>query len=104
MNSGKTLWNPADVTNNVLHSYFVENGSFLRLQDVTLGYTLPAKMTQHWGISKLRLYVSASNLFIITSYSGYDPEVDIQTGLCSGMDINRYPRSRSFVFGLNLNF
>jgi len=104
MNSGKTLWNPADVTNNVLHSYFVENGSFLRLQDVTLGYTLPAKMTQHWGISKLRLYVSASNVFIITSYSGYDPEVDIQTGLCSGMDINRYPRSRSFVFGLNLNF
>jgi TonB-linked SusC/RagA family outer membrane protein len=104
MNSGKTLWNPADVTNNVLHSYFVENGSFLRLQDVTLGYTLPSKMTQHWGISKLRLYVSASNLFILTNYSGYDPEVDIQTGLCSGMDINRYPRSRSFVFGLNLNF
>jgi TonB-linked SusC/RagA family outer membrane protein len=104
MNANATLWNPADVTNRVLFDYFVEDASFLRLQDVTIGYTLPTKLTQKWGISKLRFYASASNLFVITGYSGYDPEVDIQTGLCSGMDLNRYPRSRSFVFGVNLNF
>jgi hypothetical protein len=104
MNANATLWNPADITNNVLHSYFVENASFLRLQDVTIGYTLPRKLTARWGISKMRVYTSASNLFVITGYTGYDPEVDIQTSLCSGMDLNRYPRSRSFVFGVNVTF
>ena len=71
---------------------------------MTIGYTLPAKLTRHWGISKLRFYASASNLFIITGYSGYDPEVDIQTGLTPGMDYNRYPRNRAFSLGVNLNF
>jgi TonB-linked SusC/RagA family outer membrane protein len=104
MNAGKTLWNPSDVTNNVTHSYFIEDGSFLRCSDVTIGYTFPTKLSKKWGMSKLRAYVSASNLFIITGYSGYDPEVDIQTGLTPGMDYNRYPRNRSFVFGVNLNF
>ena len=103
-NTGRTLWNPQDVTTNLCNSYFIEDGSFLRLSDITLGYTLPKKLTQKVGISKARFYVSASNLFIITKYSGYDPEVDIQTGLTSGMDYNRYPRSRSFVFGTNITF
>ena len=103
-NEGRTLWNPQDVTKNITHSYFIEDGSFLRCNDVTIGYTLPKKKTQKWGISKARFYVSTSNLFIITKYSGYDPEVDIQTGLTCGMDYNRYPRSRSFVFGTNITF
>jgi hypothetical protein len=88
----------------VTHSYFIEDGSFLRCQDITVGYTLPVKLTKKVGISKLRFYVSASNPFIITGYSGYDPEVDVQTGLTCGMDYNRYPRSRSFVFGTNITF
>ena len=104
MNQGKTLWNPTDVTQKITHSYFIEDGSFLRCQDVTLGYTLPENWTSKVGISKARFYVSASNLFIITGYSGYDPEVDIQTGLTCGMDYNRYPRARSFVFGTNITF
>ncbi|WP_071147600.1 SusC/RagA family TonB-linked outer membrane protein [Bacteroides ihuae] len=104
LNAGKTLWNPADVTNKVTHSYFIEDGSFLRCQDITLGYTLPKSLSNKWGMSRLRLYVSGSNLFIITGYSGYDPEVDVQTGLTCGMDYNRYPRSRSFVFGANITF
>jgi len=103
-NANRTLWNPVDVTTNLTQSYFIEDGSFLRCSDVTLGYTLPKKITQKWGISKARFYVSASNLFIITGYSGQDPEVDIQTGLTCGMDYNRYPRSRSFVFGTNITF
>lgn len=104
MNAGKTLWNPTDVVNKVTHSYFIEDGSFLRCQDITVGYTLPETFTKKWGVSKLRFYVSGSNLFIITGYSGYDPEVDVQTGLTCGMDYNRYPRSRSFVFGANITF
>lgn len=103
-NANATLWNPADVTNKVTHSYFIEDGSFLRCQDITIGYTLPTKITRKWGISRLRVYGSATNPFIITGYSGYDPEVDIQTGLTCGMDYNRYPRSRTFIFGVNLTF
>ena len=104
LNEGRTLWNPTDVTKKITHSYFIEDGSFLRCQDLTVGYTLPGNLTSKWGISKARFYVSASNLFIITGYSGYDPEVDIQTGLTCGMDYNRYPLSRSFVLGTNITF
>lgn len=103
-NEGVTNWNPADVTNKVTHSYFIEDGSFLRCQDITVGYTLPQNIVKKAGLSRLRVYVSTTNLFILTNYSGYDPEVDIQTGLTCGMDYNRYPRNRSFVFGVNLTF
>ena len=99
-----SLWNPADVVNNVMLSYFVEDGSFLRCSDVTIGYTLPKKVTQKILLNKVRAYVSASNLFILTSYSGYDPEVDVQSGLTPSMDYNRYPRARSFSVGLNVTF
>ena len=103
-NEGRTLWNPTDVTKKITHSYFIEDGSFLRCSDITLGYTLPKNLIKKTGLTKARFYVSASNLFIITGYSGYDPEVDIQTGLTCGMDYNRYPRARSFVFGTNITF
>lgn len=103
-NAGRTLWNPADVTSNITNSYFIEDASFLRCNDITVGYTLPKSLTKKFGVSKARFYFSASNLFIITNYTGYDPEVDIQTGLTCGMDYNRYPRARSFVFGTNITF
>lgn len=103
-NMGRTLWNPTDVVNNLTHSYFIEDGSFLRCNDLTIGYTLPANLTKKWGVTKARFYVSATNLFIITGYSGYDPEVDIQSGLTPCIDYNRYPRNRSFVFGTNITF
>ena len=103
-NANRSLWNPTDVTKNITHSYFIEDGSFLRCSDVTIGYTLPKDIVKKAGISKARFYVSASNLFIITNYTGYDPEVDIQTGLTCGMDYNRYPRSRTFTFGTNITF
>ena len=68
-------------------------------------------MAKDWRSDKILRRLEAmiiaadlENLFIITGYLGYDPEVDIQTGLTCGMDYNRYPRSRSFVFGVNLNF
>lgn len=98
------MWNPNDVTSRYTHSYFIEDGSFLRLQDITIGYTLPRKITQKWGISRLRVYVTGSNVFCLTGYSGYDPEIDIQSGLTPSVDYNRYPRSHGYLFGLNLSF
>ena len=103
-NAGKTMWNPADVVSNTINSNFVEDGSFLRCSDVTIGYTLPKEISKKLYLSKARVYASASNLFIITGYSGYDPEVDIQSGLTPSMDYNRYPRNRAFSFGLNVTF
>ena len=83
---------------------FVEDGSFIRCTDITLGYTVPSKITKKFYVNKLRAYVSASNLFILTKYSGYDPEVDVQSGLTPSMDYNRYPRARTFSFGVNVTF
>ncbi len=104
LNANATLWNPADVVNNVMNSYFVEDGSFLRCTDVTVGYTIPNKITKKFFINKVRAYVSVSNLFILTKYSGYDPEVDVQSGLTPSMDYNRYPRARTWSFGVNVTF
>lgn len=103
-NETKKNWNPADYNKDVTNSYFVEDGSFLRCTDITLGYTLPRVITSKAGMSKLRFYASVTNPFIITNYSGFDPEVDVQSGLTPSFDMNRYPRSRSYVFGLNVTF
>jgi len=104
VNAGRTLWNPADITKRVTFDYFIEDGSFLRLQDVTIGYTLPKDIMQKVFVDRLRVYFSGYNLFLLTNYKGYDPEVDIQSGLTPGCDYNRYPRSRNFVLGVNLSF
>ncbi|MCM1522110.1 MAG: TonB-dependent receptor [Muribaculaceae bacterium] len=103
-NAGQTRWNPAGLNKDVTMSYFVEDGSFLRCNDITVGYSLPAKIYKKAGMSKCRFYASVANPFIITKYSGYDPEVDVQSGLTPSYDYNRYPRSRSYVFGINLAF
>ncbi|MBQ4632791.1 MAG: TonB-dependent receptor [Prevotella sp.] len=104
MNANASLWNPADLVTNALISNFVEDGSFIRCSDVTIGYTLPETLTKKWGMNKLRVYASASNLFILTDYSGFDPEVDVQSGLTPSMDYNRYPRNRQFSLGVNVTF
>lgn len=84
----------------------VEDGSFLRLSSVTLGYTLPKSTTDRLGLESLRFYVSGTNLFCLTNYSGYDPEVDTRraTPLTPGVDYSAYPKSTGVVFGLNLTF
>ena len=104
VNANRTLWNPSDLNKEFTVSNFVEDGSFLRCTDITLGYTLPANIIKKAGMSKCRFYASVTNPFIITNYSGYDPEVDIQSGLTPSYDFNRYPRSRSYVLGVNLSF
>jgi TonB-linked SusC/RagA family outer membrane protein len=104
VNETATIYNPRTVTRGITHSYAIEDGSFLRLQNVTVGYTLPQKFTNKLGISKLRGYFTGYNLFLLTRYSGYDPEVNVQNGLTPGIDDNVYPRSRMYTFGVNLSF
>ena len=105
VNAGKTMWNPA-VGNAVFSDWAVEDASFLRMQSATVGYTLPEDLTKKIHIRKLRLYVTGTNLFCLTKYSGYDPEVDTRrsTPLTPGVDYSAYPKSIGFVAGINLTF
>ena len=105
VNSGKTMWSPA-VGNAVFSDWAVENASFLRLQSVTIGYTLPEKLTQKVHLRKARIYATGTNLMCLTNYSGYDPEVDTRrsTPLTPGVDYSAYPKSIGFVVGVNLTF
>lgn len=82
-------------------SWYLEDGSYLRVKNVTVGYTLPAPVTRKWHINAIRVYATANNLFTITGYKGFDPEVGMNQ---YGVDVGRYPQARSFMAGVNVNF
>ena len=105
VNAGKTMWSPA-IGTAVFSDWAVEDASFLRLQSATLGYTLPEDLTKKAHIRRVRVYVTGTNLFCLTKYSGYDPEVDTRraTPLTPGVDYSAYPKSIGFVAGVNLSF
>ena len=92
--------------NSVPSSVWVENGSFLKLKNLTLGYTLPAGLINRYKLNRLRVYASTQNLFFITKYTGIDPEIGIQGGNASqnGVDNGTYPSSRYFTIGANVSF
>ncbi len=81
--------------------WYIENGSYLRIKNITLGYTLPANLTNQAHIGAVRLYVTATNLFTFTKYTGYDPEVGMDE---LGIDKGRYPQAKNVLIGLNVNF
>ncbi|MEI6949082.1 TonB-dependent receptor [Paraflavisolibacter sp. H34] len=87
-------------------SEFVEDGSFLRINNLTLGYALNPSLVKKIGLTRLHVYATAYNLHTFTRYTGFDPEVNRQPngGLTPGIDWAAYPKTRSFVFGLNVNF
>lgn len=92
-------------SNLVISSRVVEDASFLRLKTITLGYTIPKNFLKRYKIDNARLYLAAQNLWTITGYSGYDPEVSIREGgLTPGLDFSSYPRALSVSFGINLGF
>ena len=105
LNKNTTMWSPY-MSKMVLTDWAIEDASFLRLNTLSLGYTLPTSLTKKVGINSLRFYVTAYNVFTITGYSGVDPESDCirNTALTPCVDYSGYPRSRSFVIGMNLNF
>ncbi len=85
-------------------SEFIEKGSYVKFKNITLGYTLPKNATQKLHISNLRVYASLQNPFLITSYSGMDPEVALKSPLTPGIDYGYYPNGRNYLLGLNLAF
>ena len=90
----------------VVTSWAIEDGSFLRLNNVTLGYSLPKKIISKVGMTQCRFYVTVNNAWIWTTYSGFDPEVSTVRGspLTPGVDYSAYPKARSYTFGINLSF
>lgn len=108
----RAVW--SDVSGNSrVSDAFVEDGSYLRLKNIEVGYTLPANILKKASISKLRIFASVQNLFTITGYSGMDPEIgqsmSSSTGVAggvtaSGVDVGIYPYSRFFTMGFNLEF
>ena len=88
-----------------ISSRFIEDASYLRLKNITLGYTLPENLTRTFYVSKLRIYASAQNLFCLTNYSGFDPDVNtLSSALMPGFDWGAYPKSNVYTFGVELQF
>nr|MBP6460377.1 TonB-dependent receptor [Crocinitomicaceae bacterium] len=112
MNKNKSIWsgnNSFGSATAVVTDWAIEDASYLRLNNVTIGYTLPIKDMNKAPISNLRLYITGSNLWLLTDYSGYDPDVnstrsDGFAALTPGLDYSSYPKSVSFTFGLNVTF
>ncbi|WP_323789902.1 TonB-dependent receptor [Psychroserpens sp.] len=92
-------------SNNYLFSdYFVEDGSYLRIQNVQLGYSLPRSVSEKLNLDKFRIYVSVNNLYTFTKYRGYNPDVSNASPLGAGVDLGQYPQARTFTTGINVSF
>jgi len=108
LNANATIWQPSRGTGAsafMPHSWAIEDGSFLRINNFTIGYSLPVNTLSRLKMSRLRFYLTANNLYVFTKYSGYDPEVSVRNNpLTPGLDYSAYPKSRSFIFGLNASF
>jgi len=108
-NEGSSLWSLSNTNTGYItypSSYYVEDGSYLRIAQVTLGYSLPKEFLNKILVTNARIYFTVNNLATITGYSGYDPEVSSASGVTvtPGYDSSTYPRSRSYVLGINLTF
>ncbi len=105
-------WTPANQTElpsftgqeKLNSTRWMENGSYFRLKNISLGYRLPEKWMTKIGVTSLRVYVSGNNLWTATNYSGYDPEASSDKDAMGGVDYGVYPSVRSFVFGIDFNF
>ncbi|MGQ0738048.1 MAG: SusC/RagA family TonB-linked outer membrane protein [Bacteroidota bacterium] len=106
MNAGANIWTPVRVQRWWLHSWAVEDGSYLRFNNITLGYSLPKSVLDKIKISNFRIYGTVNNLATITSYSGYDPDVTSRRSdpLTPGVDFAAYPRARTWLVGVNVTF
>ena len=94
----------AATNNNVLSDYFVEDASFLRIQNIQLGYTLNKTLSEKFKISKLRLYAGVNNLYTFTKYRGFDPAATDGSPIGGGIDYGFYPTPKTYMMGINVNF
>jgi hypothetical protein len=90
--------------NYIPSDWFVQDGSFIRLRSVVLGYTLPKSVSQKIYMQQLRIYFKANNLYTYTKYTGYTPEIASQDVLSNGIDGGIYPVTAIYSFGINLTF
>lgn len=92
--------------NDRISDRYIEDGSYLRFKNITLGYTFPTKTIQNWGLQNLRVYTNIQNLWTITGYDGYDPEIGASTANANvfGLDNGRYPSPTVVSFGMNISF
>ncbi len=106
LNKDAKVWAPERDLPRRVYSWAVEDGSFLRINNITLGYTLPATVSQKLKMEKFRIFATGYNVAILTNYSGFDPEVNgvRSTPYTPGVDQSSYPKSRSFIAGLNITF
>jgi TonB-linked SusC/RagA family outer membrane protein len=107
LNANAKIWRPVVSAGAFYtHSWAIEDGSFLRINNVTLGYSLHNKALSNMHINKLRVYTTVNNLAVITNYSGYDPEVNVKVSnpVTPGLDYSAYPKSRTFLVGINVTF
>ncbi len=94
----------AATANSVFSDFFVEDGSFARIQTVTLGYTVPLTFSEKTGIERLRIYGKVDNVYTFTEYSGYDPTASTGAPIGGGIDNGFYPLPRTYIIGVNLSF
>ena len=106
LNANATIWQPLRSAGAFYpHSWAIEDGSFLRINNLSLGYSLPVRSLAGLKMSKLRFYFTGNNIATFTKYTGYDPEVSVRSNpLTPGLDYSAYPKSRSFIFGVNATF
>lgn len=91
-------------TARLASSYYVEDGSYIRLANMTFGYNLPLDVSEKIGFKTMRIYATGTNLKIWTNYSGFDPDISFNNPLLTGFDRTSYPRSKSIIFGINMTF
>jgi TonB-linked SusC/RagA family outer membrane protein len=105
-NSNTPAPRSGDNNNLVMSDRFIESGSYLRIQNVSLGYTLPVKYASHLKMTRLKIFVSGQNLYVFTPYKGLDPEVGAQNQnvFLSNVDLGRYPAPRTITAGINAEF
>jgi TonB-linked SusC/RagA family outer membrane protein len=111
LNVNATTWSPFSMGTAapVFHSWAVEDGSFLRLNNISIGYSLPARWISKVWMTQFRIYATVYNAFLWTKYSGYDPEVSATRNssysqLTPGVDYSAYPKSRNYTVGVNVTF
>jgi hypothetical protein len=106
LNADAKIWQPIKTSGAFYpHSWAIEDGSFLRINNLTIGYSLPASSLGKLKMSLLRFYATVNNLAVFTNYTGYDPEVSVRGNpLTPNLDYSAYPKSRSFIFGVNASF
>ena len=106
-NPNSNIFRPSatEVVNNEFSDYYIEDGSYLRFKNITLGYTLPEQIATKIRMNEMRLYISANNLITFTNYSGFDPEIGANNDpLNIGVDQGFYPQAKTIMGGVNIKF